>query len=311
MNLCTDKSLRFHAANDIFQNYLRASPLALALHRAAELRDLSRLAIDRPVLDLGCGFGQFASLALKDKLDVGLDISGRAIALAAERKCYVHLQRADARAMPFRDGQFHSVISVSALEHMPRPEAVAAEVFRVLKPGGSFVATLVLADVHRYLFYPTFFRKLGLRFLARAYERLHDQVFRHTTLLSQEEWRQILEAAGFEIVQCKRVVSPRVTRWFDILLLFAWPYRLAIPLGYPLAWRPRWVTALASQWFASMLSDDGPEGSNLFVVARKPDSNATERVPPESSHPASDEIPVHSPAPSVYSCSSYQHLASQ
>lgn len=49
------------------------------------------------------------------------------------------LQQADARAMPFADAEFDSVVAVLVFCTIPDPELAAAEVFRVLKPGGKLV----------------------------------------------------------------------------------------------------------------------------------------------------------------------------
>lgn len=43
---------------------------------------------------------------------------------------------ADAADLPFRDDTVDLVISTALLEHVPDPDAVAAEIHRVLKPGG-------------------------------------------------------------------------------------------------------------------------------------------------------------------------------
>jgi len=46
----------------------------------------------------------------------------------------------DIRRLPFPDGSVDGVLSISVLEHVPDPEAVLAEIHRVLRPGG-FVYT--------------------------------------------------------------------------------------------------------------------------------------------------------------------------
>jgi SAM-dependent methyltransferase len=44
--------------------------------------------------------------------------------------------QADARAMPFRDGEFDAAWTIWVLEHVPNPEQALREIRRVLKPGG-------------------------------------------------------------------------------------------------------------------------------------------------------------------------------
>ncbi len=47
-----------------------------------------------------------------------------------------------ADAMPFRDGEFDSVLSTQVFEHLAYPEKAAAEICRVLKPGGHVLVTV-------------------------------------------------------------------------------------------------------------------------------------------------------------------------
>jgi ubiquinone/menaquinone biosynthesis C-methylase UbiE len=47
-------------------------------------------------------------------------------------------QRADSKKLPFADGSFDAVISNSILHHIPHPRIAAAEMLRVLRPGGLF-----------------------------------------------------------------------------------------------------------------------------------------------------------------------------
>lgn len=62
----------------------------------------------------------------------------------------------DATAMPFEDGRFSGVVSFTMLHHIPTTtlqDALFAEVHRVLRPGGLFVASdsvasRELADLH-------------------------------------------------------------------------------------------------------------------------------------------------------------------
>jgi SAM-dependent methyltransferase len=50
-------------------------------------------------------------------------------------------RQAKAAALPFEDDSFDTVIAMHMLYHLPDPAAGIAEMFRVLKPGGSLAVT--------------------------------------------------------------------------------------------------------------------------------------------------------------------------
>jgi SAM-dependent methyltransferase len=85
------------------------------------------------VLDLGCGVGH-SYRELSPRETVGTDIAA-AVLNGQDRETVV----ADMRRLPFADASFSSVFSVHAIEHVPDPERVIAEVQRVLAPGGRAV----------------------------------------------------------------------------------------------------------------------------------------------------------------------------
>jgi SAM-dependent methyltransferase len=88
----------------------------------------------------------------------------------------------DARELPLATGGYDGVISVAAIDHLPRagiPKAVA-EVARILKPGGEFLLTIVNPDAWAWFASP----------FALAHHRPPDQ----------NRWRALLESSGFEVV---------------------------------------------------------------------------------------------------------------
>jgi ubiquinone/menaquinone biosynthesis C-methylase UbiE len=96
------------------------------------------------VLDLGCGTGRLLNrlAAYSPNLQgTGLDFSSEMLHQA--RRSNQHHPRlifvqGNTAALPFADQQFTDVFSTMSFLHYPNPDAVLAEVRRVLQPGGHF-----------------------------------------------------------------------------------------------------------------------------------------------------------------------------
>lgn len=90
------------------------------------------------VLDLGCGRGNFVVDELRSRIGdiIGIDADESATTsnVSAQRVVFGDIQQ----RLPFADASFDCVISLWVLEHIANPDAVFAEVARVLKPGGLF-----------------------------------------------------------------------------------------------------------------------------------------------------------------------------
>lgn len=92
------------------------------------------------MLEVGCGTGDFAGrLAAVPGVDlVATDQSDRMVELASARG--VRARHADVMHLPFADESFDVVAAMWMLYHVPDLHQALAEVRRVLRPGGLFVA---------------------------------------------------------------------------------------------------------------------------------------------------------------------------
>jgi ubiquinone/menaquinone biosynthesis C-methylase UbiE len=121
------------------------------------------------LLDVACGSGQLALLAVRDGVDaIGIDVAenviARANARAAAERLRACFQVADAEELPFHDGSFDFVVSLFGAMFAPRPYRVASELVRVCAPGG----TIAMANWTPDGFIGQMFKIIN-RFVAPAY----------------------------------------------------------------------------------------------------------------------------------------------
>ncbi|GAA0920964.1 class I SAM-dependent methyltransferase [Nonomuraea longicatena] len=150
------------------------------------------------VLDLGCGGGRHAFEVLRRGADVvafDMDQSEldnvAAMFVAMDKAGEVPVGaggetvKGTALDMPFEDGSFDRVIAAEVLEHIPDDMTAMAEIFRVLKPGGSAAVTV-----------PSF---LPERICWALDEDYHTAPGGHVRIYTLAELSAKLKSTGFEI----------------------------------------------------------------------------------------------------------------
>ena len=102
---------------------------------------LSALPSGARVVDLGCGSGAFTNLLQRRGYRCsGVDLSPKMIAIAQTKFAGIDFIEGDIECLPFADASFDGVMLSGVLHHLPDRSRCAAEVFRILRPGGKFVA---------------------------------------------------------------------------------------------------------------------------------------------------------------------------
>ena len=98
-----------------------------------QLAMIGREGRGRSVVEIGCGERQCeAYLTTRDFSYVGIDVDHRGIGPNVF---------ADAHNLPFKSETFDLALSMAVFQHLPNPMQAAQEAFRVLKPGGMYMAT--------------------------------------------------------------------------------------------------------------------------------------------------------------------------
>ena len=92
------------------------------------------------ILDIGCGTGHMAAkIAESGALVTGLDRSPEMVRQAQAAYPGIRFEVGDATAIPL-GGPFDAVFSNATLHWIKEPERTVAEISRLLRPGGRFVA---------------------------------------------------------------------------------------------------------------------------------------------------------------------------
>jgi SAM-dependent methyltransferase len=134
----------------------------------------------RRVLDLGCRDGALTQAYVGGNEVVGVDADREALAEAERLGIETHWADLD-QPLDFPDAGFDVVVAGELLEHLRDPERLVAEIRRVLRPGGTFVASV-----------PNAYRLKGrLRFLAG---RAPESDPTHLQMFSPADVRTLLAA---------------------------------------------------------------------------------------------------------------------
>ncbi len=212
---------------------------------------LRRFAPEGLTLDLGCGTGAVMAELQSMRPAVGVDLSGTALEFAAERGI-TGLVKADAQALPFADSSFSALVTLDTLEHVPNDVEAAAEIARILRPGG---VAIVNVPAFRWLWGP------------------HDVALMHCRRYKRSEVVQLLEDAGMTV----EFASYGVFFLFPVVLAIRLVDRLArrepkVVLPEVPAWANRLLIRMMGLEERLMRLLPLPWGSSVVALARKPRS---------------------------------------
>jgi len=157
------------------------------------------------VLDLGAGSGwnpkYDTRLKGRCRQVVGLDVDPR----MKDNPRLDHAVLGDITAVPLADQTFDVAFSMMVLEHLPEPARCAAEVYRILKPGGYFL--VITPNICHYVslagrLTPHWFHRWYSRRMWSAQREAFPTYYRLNTVRS---FPRPFEAVGFETVSVETV----------------------------------------------------------------------------------------------------------
>lgn len=150
---------------------------------------------DKKVLDVGCGNGDFTIELQNHGFDVyGIDVSNEHKLGNKFIKTNIQTEK-----YPFPDNHFDIVFSKSVIEHLREPDFLFDEVYRVLKPGGTFIC------------------------LTPSWKHLYKEQFyldhTHVTPFTKHSLKTLCEMSGFE---------PKCDYFYQLPII--WKYKFLKPL---------------------------------------------------------------------------------
>ncbi|MHA2217784.1 MAG: class I SAM-dependent methyltransferase [Candidatus Hodarchaeales archaeon] len=203
-----------------FGNYICEAPLALAIERALECEILAKQSFERPILDLGCGEGIFASVLFDEPVDTGIDINLNELVAARRYSNHIELIYCSADNIPKPDSYYSTIFSNSVLEHIPNIEQVLKESERLLTPSGHLYVTLPTNYFEQYSIGNIILSGLGLSHTAQRFRVFYNKIWNHFHCYSVSDWKLLFECAGFEVHQTIIYCPKKIAALNDLL---TWP----------------------------------------------------------------------------------------
>jgi len=202
-----------------FERYFPYTPAALCVKECARLSALRRFEVRGPILDVGCGDGLFASIAFDDAEVWGIDIDADEGRWAAASQAYTQIILGDVTRARLPESFFATCVANCSLEHVPRIDRALANIRRSLAPGGRAYLFVPNKDWARDLLSYRALAMAGLDSTAELLRSSVDTFFKHHHLHDQEEWREIVGAAGLSVVSIEPALSAGTTVAFELFLL--------------------------------------------------------------------------------------------
>lgn len=269
--MTTNSTTTLTPTDDLLWAQLKTIPAFRAFLRAVEARFYYSVPLPHPILDVGCGDGNFSELIFDQPIDAGFDPWWNPLRKATRTGMYHTLAQAWGDQMPYADEQFASAFSNSVLEHIPNIQPVLNETSRVLQRNGRFLITTPSHYFTEWLGGAAVCESLKLNGLAKRYRRFFNRISRHAHTNRPEIWAERLALAGFEVERWQYYFSKEALRALEI------GHVQGVPAALMHAATGHWIVAPwesslrpTNHWLRPYYNEPfGDSGAYLLIVARK------------------------------------------
>jgi SAM-dependent methyltransferase len=269
--------------DDLLWAQLKTLPAFRALLRAVEARFYRYVELVDPVLDVGCGDGNFTELVFPGGVAAGIDPWWGPLRKSQRTGLYAVLAQSLGDRLPFPDDHFRGAFSNSVLEHIPDIQLVLNEVSRVMRPGARFLITMPSHLFTQQLAGAELFERLRLTGLADRYRVLFNKISRHAHTDPPEVWAARLALAGMRVEKWQYYFSRGALHALEI------GHAQGVPSALLHATTGHWIIAPwesslrpTERWLRPFYEEPFPdEGAYIVIVARKVSSRPIEApLPP-------------------------------
>jgi len=229
--------------------YAKHRPLFLSVLRAKEAALYQQfLPFKRPILDIGCGDGFFASTAFgKGGIDIGLDMEDSRIQEARSFGAYRKILTYDGYTIPLKSRSVRTVVVNSVFEHVEDLPRMLSEIRRVLMPGGICYASVMAEPWERNL--------LGAMIFGDVYRRWMRRKQVHINLPDYPGWEKIFRKAELAPLLVASYVSPSGVRLLDALHYVSLPSLVSYAMNRNWVWWPVLTNYYPHRFLASVMDD--------------------------------------------------------
>ena len=240
------------------KKYLKDRPLFLSIIRAKEAWLFQKyLPLKKPVLDVGCGDGFFAEVAF-GRINIGLDVRDSRMRLA---KNYERLLEFDGINIPLKKNSVNTAVSNCVLEHVEELGPLLKDIYRVLRPRGTFLTTVMAKPWEENM--------MGALIMGVSYKNWMRQKQVHLNLLTNQKWREKFNKAGFIIKEEIGYLDVQTCRLIEIAHYLSVPSLISYVLFKKWV---MWPNFIPTTWLASKIGKNTNyenSGAIFFVLEKK------------------------------------------
>jgi len=249
--------------------YARQRPFFYCLIRPQEAHyfHIFRKYIRPPCLDFGCDDGFFANLAYKTPIHTGLDLPSSNVLAPVTPGIYTRTITYNGQTIPLKDHSLATIVSNCVFEHVADIQASLKEMFRVLKPGGHLLTTVMLESWEQNL--------LGSKIIGDSYRSFLRRRQVHRNLFPPTLWQNLFNRFNFSIIDSRGYLGPKAAAALELVHYLSFPQLITHHLTHQWTVFPQLTRAIGRSDFIYRLclkDLDTPlaRASAAFYLLQKP-----------------------------------------